>query len=1064
MIKRLWRWFKNFWQRLFGRKQVVSSRRSDIKVKSRRLLTDAEYESLFLQLLDGVNDEGWSRGRVNAFLDGNNIVKDDLLGWLRRFGERLLTGDGENHQLAVRMVRLSEVGCGELGEVAGEIGRKLLDKGGEEEKAEVDWFERGVEQLEAGDFQGSLAYFDKAIEIKADFYEAWLLPGIALYELGRFDEAITSYDKAVEIKPDDHEAWYNRGITLDKLGKFDEAITSYDKAVEIKSDYHQAWLFRGVVLGNLGRFDESIASFDKAIEIKPDEHYAWFNRGIALGKLGRFDQAIQSYDKAVEIKPDYHEAWYTRGNALYESGRFDEAIASYDKAVEIKPDYHQAWYNRGNALDDLGRFNEAIAFYDKAIEIKPDYYQAWFNRGIALNKLGRFSETIASYDKAVEIKPDDHEAWLNRGATLDKLGRFDEAIASYDKAVEIKPDLYQAWFNRGISAGQSISFNQFSAGYNTFTIQNPDLNLRGYQGELASYQEGLKYCLQNTHPEGWGILHQAIGKAHYYEGVGKADYREYWFKAEAEYKQALITLTPEAFPELHLKVLGNLIRVLFGLGKDQEAKQWRNQGLEVFGNLLNSNKSSLQKRKLEAEFYGFSQMRVDVLIEDGDFRLALETAERNKNSYLTWILDAQKETILSPSYSEIQELVNPQTTPNTAIIYWHLSPSALTTFIIKPRTDKPEVIPTQKSEQLEAWIKNWDEQYENYGKIPNQQLLDSPWRLNLPELLKELSQILNIPRILQSIQNSGDKPFRYALGDRIQNLILIPHRDLHRFPLHGLFPDNFTINYLPSAQIGLTLKSQSQNSHNITNSAKLLIVEYSGGNTKDKNSPGLNYAEIESETIARIFEKNNLKYISQSEANKSTVKQALREGYNIFHFNGHGSYDNKNPKNSALYLNHDSTDAETNPNLTLSEIRELDLRGYQLVSLSACETGITGKETVEAEYVGLVSAFVYQGVSHVVSSLWKVNEISTSLLMIYFYRQIRKGKTPKIALSTARQWLKTLTYRKLKKYYDISFSQLGEHNSSTIILNTYLKSIQNNPDKLIYHHPYYWSGFTVTGI
>lgn len=867
MIKRLWQWFKNFWQRLLAR----NAPKPDIKVKPRELLTDAEYESLFLQLLDKVNHESWSRGQVKAFLDGNNIVELDLVEWLRGFGKRLLAGDGENRELAERMVRLNKVGFRELSLVAGEIGRELLGRGREgEEKGEAEvWFDRGVEQCLAGDFE------------------------------------------------------------------------------------------------------KAIASFDKAVKFKPDFHQAWFNRGIALGNLKKFKKAIESYDKAVEFKPDYYEAWYIQGVALFKLEKFEEAIASFNKVVEIKPDLHDAWFNRGNALD--------------------------------------------------------------------KLGRFEQAIASYDKAIEIKPDLHQAWCNRGVAAGKSISFNQFFAPTNAFTIQNPKLNQRGYQGRLASYQEGLKYCQQDTHPEGWGMLHQEIGNAHYFQGVGEANYRQYWLQAESEYKQALITITSETFPELHLQVLKNLIRVLFGLNKDEEAKQYRRQALEVFRNLLNSpDKSSFQKRKLQAEFYGFSQMRVDVLIEDGDFIPALETAERDKNFFLTWILDNQQETILSPSYSEIQKLIN----PNTVIIYWHLSPFALTTFIIHPSADKPIVIPTQKPDILESWIKNWDKQYENYRKGKKQQSSNPDWRDNLPELLEQLSEILNIPYIIESIQN---------FNSQIQNLILIPHRDLHRFPLHGLFHDKFTINYLPSAQIGLTINSQPQNLHQNIINPDLLIVEYSGAGRENEGLERLTYAQIESQTIAQIFENTNSKYISDNEADKNTVKLALAAGYNIFHFSGHGSYDSKRPQNSAIYLNYDSRDTETNPDLTLPEIHNLDLKGYQLVSLSACETAITGNETVEAKYVGLVSAFLDRGVSYVVSSLWTVNEITTSLLMIYFYRQIKKGKAPKIALARAIKWLRSLDYKKLERFYQFSFSQLSEGDSSRIVLEAYLQSIENNQDKLFDH-------------
>jgi hypothetical protein len=44
---------------------------------------------------------------------------------------------------------------------------------------------------------------------------------------------------------------------------------------------------------------------------------------------------------------------------------------------------------------------------------------------------------------------------------------------------------------------------------------------------------------------------------------------------------------------------------------------------------------------------------------------ALETAERFKNRCLTWILDAWKETVIYPSYADMQTLC----TPDTAIIY-----------------------------------------------------------------------------------------------------------------------------------------------------------------------------------------------------------------------------------------------------------------------------------------------------------------------------------------------------------------------------------------------------------
>jgi tetratricopeptide (TPR) repeat protein len=199
---------------------------------------------------------------------------------------------------------------------------------------------------------------------------------------------------------------------------------------------------------------------------------------------------------------------------------YSDALVSFDKAIEIKPDYHWAWCNRGVALNKLGQFEEAIASLDKAIKINPDYNSAWNKRGLALYDLGRYEDAIASYDKAIKIKPDYYDAWFNRGVALGNLGRDEEVIASFDKAIKIEPDFYKAWAGRGIAAGNLVSYNQLPSLLIGIVQTNPILNQRGYEGELASYEEGLKYCQQDTHPEGWGKLHQAIGNAHYFRGRG----------------------------------------------------------------------------------------------------------------------------------------------------------------------------------------------------------------------------------------------------------------------------------------------------------------------------------------------------------------------------------------------------------------------------------------------------------------------------------------------------------------------------------------------------------------
>ena len=88
-------------------------------------LSDAGYENFFMQLMDGIG-EGWQQAQVLEHL-GNRIHDQFFISWLKRFGrDRLLKSPAPNHELATRMVKLSEIGCGEIGEIAGEIGTQLL--------------------------------------------------------------------------------------------------------------------------------------------------------------------------------------------------------------------------------------------------------------------------------------------------------------------------------------------------------------------------------------------------------------------------------------------------------------------------------------------------------------------------------------------------------------------------------------------------------------------------------------------------------------------------------------------------------------------------------------------------------------------------------------------------------------------------------------------------------------------------------------------------------------------------------------------------------------------------
>jgi CHAT domain-containing protein/tetratricopeptide (TPR) repeat protein len=87
--------------------------------------------------------------------------------------------------------------------------------------------------------------------------------------------------------------------------------------------------------------------------------------------------------------------------------------------------------------------------------------------------------------------------------------------------------------------------------------------------------------------------------------------------------------------------------------------------------------------------------------------------------------------------------------------------------------------------------------------------------------------------------------------------------------------------------------------------------------------------------------------------------------------------------------------------LSSAEAGNLDLWGTQLVTLSACETGLGEVHNGEG-VIGLRRAFALAGARSVLMSLWKVDDEATRDLMLTFYQAILRGESRSTALRTAQ--------------------------------------------------------------
>jgi len=90
--------------------------------------------------------------------------------------------------------------------------------------------------------------------------------------------------------------------------------------------------------------------------------------------------------------------------------------------------------------------------------------------------------------------------------------------------------------------------------------------------------------------------------------------------------------------------------------------------------------------------------------------------------------------------------------------------------------------------------------------------------------------------------------------------------------------------------------------------------------------------------------------------------------------------------------------------LTAQEISMLDLRGLDLVSLSACETGLG--DISSDGVLGLQRGFKKAGAKSLLMSLWEVDDEATSMFMTEFYRNWLSGLNKYDSLERAKEFIK----------------------------------------------------------
>ncbi len=306
-------------------------------------------------------------------------------------------------------------------------------------------------------------------------------------------------------------------------------------------------------------------------------------------------------------------------------------------------------------------------------------------------------------------------------------------------------------------------------------------------------------------------------------------------------------------------------------------------------------------------------------------------------------------------------------------------------------------------------------------------------------------------KINQLAENIGRNMFEsfYGLLESVECIYISPHMDFYKIPF-GLIFDYCNPEIAKKEIIYCqSLRDLFESDHGVTDTlANSCIIggpSYEINTQSDigqQNRLGMRQNNQNS-AVVRNFEIGDIQSLPFSEYEVSEIgkitgsgcaileeatKNKVKKGYSYLHIATHGCQRKVGELNSwydsALafsgvknaYILDQEKDKYGNGLLTAEEISRMDLKETNLVTLSACMSA-DSRYSLYEQQSGLHLAFGVAGVKYVISSLWEVDDISGSLLMIFLYENLKRGKSVPAALDVAKIKLRTTTVKEIRERF-----------------------------------------------
>ena len=917
-----------------------------------------------------------------------------------------------------------------------------------------DYVNAGTDLYKKARYEDALLNFENAINVALNGKDLEkYLPGLynyareSAYLGGRparsIDHAGKLLDLYAEKNPDSElhaGAALKLGLLYAKSEKYGDAIKALEEAVEImenlelESGQVEALSDLGVILENASQYENALERFRSAASLSERigrepllaEQYMNIGRIYDL-RMSMYPVAVKNYSRAFDIfmklgdDRGASQALLDMGRCYRLTGNFPGAEDCYKRALETAEVFededpkigslirleqaNNAWYqgryqDAFDILNRLGMLAEKEEWRPEQVMILNTKGLTWWTLGDNERALRELEDALALSEELKARKDEVATTLNNIGLVYREQGNYDEALLNFEKALEIDLRIKSKW---------AIAYD----------LRNKGLTLIK-MGKSKDAVPHLREALSVTKETG-----NLINEAKVFIALGEAfsalDKNE---EARKSYESALTLARSMILRETEWMALYGLARLNLKEGRPDESRDLLYRAIGVIEEMRSEIKIDQLKDGFIDNKLGVYETLVTLLADLGDMEEAFNISERSRSRNLIDLLGNQrltlKNTVQQSLYDRVQRIKNEIKEQESLLamsadnaekeIYagslsrlkdsysdvmleiQAKSPQLASIVSVNPLTVNDLRALIEPGVELLSYYLTANELYCWAIGRDSVKIYRNP--VNRNELSKEISDYRVRIQNLEPFERLSEDLYRKIIGSIIEDrygestgkkpevLGIIPHGPLHYLSFATLFDgnryiaDKFSLFYLPSASVlKYTIERRKQGS-----SRNILAM----GNP-DLNDPGfdLPFAEREVKTIKWNFP--DVTILTREKATESWLVEHIGE-FGIIHLASHGEFDPVNPLFSAVKL---VKDMSRDGDLEASEVFGLEINA-DLVVLSACQTGL-GKIKSGDDVIGMNRAFLYGGTHGILSSLWRVSDISTAILVKQFYRRYLSG-------------------------------------------------------------------------